>query len=83
MLPADCTTTFHEHGSSKACVMDVTAPEFEAARQAMTDEWGNEAAFIGCGGIVLLIGALLVRSSRTAPRSSRRMPKARGARIRA
>jgi acetylornithine deacetylase/succinyl-diaminopimelate desuccinylase-like protein len=56
MLPADCTATFHQHGSSKACVMDVTAPEFEAARQALSDEWGTEAAFIGCGGSIPIAG---------------------------
>jgi acetylornithine deacetylase/succinyl-diaminopimelate desuccinylase-like protein len=56
LLPADCTATFHEHGSSKACVMDVTAPEFEAARVALTEEWGNEAAFVGCGGSIPIAG---------------------------
>jgi acetylornithine deacetylase/succinyl-diaminopimelate desuccinylase-like protein len=56
MLPADCTATFHEHGSSKACVMDVTAPEFEAARKALSEEWGTEAAFVGCGGSIPIAG---------------------------
>jgi acetylornithine deacetylase/succinyl-diaminopimelate desuccinylase-like protein len=56
MLPADCTARFHAHGSAKACVMDVTDPAFEAARQALSEEWGTEAAFIGCGGSIPIAG---------------------------
>ncbi|MEO0828939.1 MAG: M20/M25/M40 family metallo-hydrolase [Pseudomonadota bacterium] len=56
MLPPDCTATFSEHGASQAGQMDTSGPEFEAARQALTDEWGIEAAFIGSGGSIPIAG---------------------------
>ncbi|MEC9433137.1 MAG: M20/M25/M40 family metallo-hydrolase [Pseudomonadota bacterium] len=56
LVPADCEVVFKRHGSSPAVVMDVTAPEFEAARQALSAEWETEAAFIGCGGSIPIAG---------------------------
>ncbi|MEN8887806.1 MAG: M20/M25/M40 family metallo-hydrolase [Celeribacter marinus] len=55
-LPADCTVEFHPHGASPASVMETTHPAFEATRQALSDEWPNEAAFIGCGGSIPIAG---------------------------
>lgn len=55
-LPADCTAEFHGHGNSPASVMAITDPAFEAARQALTDEWGRAAAYVGSGGSIPIAG---------------------------
>lgn len=41
---------------SPAVVMDTTRPEFEAARQALTDEWEREGVFTGMGGSIPVAG---------------------------
>ena len=41
-----------------ATVMPLEDPAFEKARQALSDEWGTEAAFIGCGGSIPVVGEL-------------------------
>ena len=41
---------------SAAIVMPVDDPRFEAARKALSDEWPREAAFIGCGGSIPVVG---------------------------
>ena len=56
LLPADCTVEFKGHGASMASQMDISDPAFEAARQALTDEWPNTAAYIGCGGSIPIAG---------------------------
>ncbi len=55
-LPPDCTVDFHGHGNSPAGVMSITAPAFDAARTALTEEWGKPAAFVGCGGSIPIAG---------------------------
>lgn len=55
-LPADCRVEFHGHGNSPAGVMSIANPAFEAARQALTDEWGIPAAYVGCGGSIPIAG---------------------------
>lgn len=55
-LPADCSVEFHEHGGGAASVMDTSDPAFTTAKQALTDEWGREAAFIGAGGSIPIAG---------------------------
>lgn len=55
-LPEDCTATFHHHGGAPASHMDIARPEFEKARQALSDEWPNPAAFIGMGGSIPIAG---------------------------
>ena len=55
-VPADCTVEFHDHGASPASVMDISDPAFAAARAALSDEWGREAAFIGAGGSIPIAG---------------------------
>ena len=52
MLPPDCSVDFIPHGASPASIMDTTDPAFEAARIALSEEWGKEAAFIGEGGSI-------------------------------
>ncbi|THH38958.1 dipeptidase [Aliishimia ponticola] len=56
-LPADCTVRWDQSlDGSKASVMDVTRPEFERARTALTDEWEREAVFTGMGGSIPIAG---------------------------
>ena len=56
MLPPDCTVEFKAHGASKAGAFDTSDPAFEAARTALSDEWPDAAAFIGCGGSIPIAG---------------------------
>ena len=55
-LPADCRVEFHGHGAGPASVMAIADPAFEAARIALTEEWGVPAAYIGCGGSIPIAG---------------------------
>ncbi|MGI3171544.1 M20/M25/M40 family metallo-hydrolase [Pseudooceanicola sp. C21-150M6] len=55
-LPEDCTVEFHGHGASAAGQMETGDPAFEAARQALSDEWPDTAAYIGCGGSIPIAG---------------------------
>ncbi len=55
-LPADCSATWHGHGNFPAGAMSIANPAFEAARQALTDEWQVPAAYIGCGGSIPIAG---------------------------
>jgi acetylornithine deacetylase/succinyl-diaminopimelate desuccinylase-like protein len=54
--PADCRVTFTEHQANPASQMAITNPIFETARQALGEEWGEAAAFIGCGGSIPIAG---------------------------
>ncbi len=55
-LPADCSVSFEGHGASPASQMDISHPAFQVTRQALSDEWPNEAAFIGSGGSIPVAG---------------------------
>ncbi len=55
-VPADCRVEFLEHGASRASVMETSHPAFEAARQALSDEWPKPAAFVGAGGSIPIAG---------------------------
>lgn len=55
-LPADCRAEFIAHGNSPASVMAIDDPAFEAARAALTEEWGQPAAYIGSGGSIPIAG---------------------------
>ncbi len=41
---------------SPASVMDISRPEFEKARGALSDEWDREAVFVGMGGSIPIAG---------------------------
>ncbi|MGX9354467.1 M20/M25/M40 family metallo-hydrolase [Roseobacteraceae bacterium S113] len=56
MLPADCEVRFNGHGAGQASQMSVAHPAFEAARGALGAEWGEAAAFAGCGGSIPIAG---------------------------
>ncbi|TJZ94115.1 M20/M25/M40 family metallo-hydrolase [Paracoccus gahaiensis] len=55
-LPADCRATFHDHGASPASVMDISDPAFGLAKEALSEEWGQDAAYIGAGGSIPIAG---------------------------
>ncbi|MDE0524267.1 MAG: M20/M25/M40 family metallo-hydrolase [Boseongicola sp.] len=55
-LPPDCSVEFGSHGAGPASVMSTDDPAFEAARRALSDEWPNEAAFVGSGGSIPIAG---------------------------
>ncbi len=56
MVPPDCTVEFTGHGAAPACTMATDDPSFELARNALSDEWPNEAAFVGSGGSIPIAG---------------------------
>lgn len=55
-LPEDCRAEILDANGSAASVMAIDHPAFEAARQALSDEWPRPAAFIGCGGSIPIAG---------------------------
>ena len=55
-LPPDCSVEFAGHGAGPASVMSTVDPAFEAARRALSDEWPNDAAFVGSGGSIPIAG---------------------------
>mgnify|MGYP006134735881 FL=1 len=56
LLPPDCSVEFKEHGTSAGSEMATDDPTFEAAREALSDEWPQAAAFVGCGGSIPIAG---------------------------
>ncbi len=56
MLPPDCRAEFANEGNNPASVMEITDPAFEAARTALTEEWGLPAAYVGSGGSIPIAG---------------------------
>ena len=76
-LPADCRAEFNEHGSGQAIRFPDDDPAFAKARQALSDEWGKPAVFIGGGGSipVTLAAEAVARDGRGAGRlRARRRP---------
>jgi acetylornithine deacetylase/succinyl-diaminopimelate desuccinylase-like protein len=55
-LPADCTAEFVSESGTRAATMEITDPAFEAARAALSDEWGKPGVFAGCGGSIPIAG---------------------------
>lgn len=56
-LPADCRVEWLGGAEgSPASVMSIDDPAFEAAREALTDEWQVPAAYIGAGGSIPIAG---------------------------
>ncbi len=56
LLPPDCSVEFRGHGTSPASQMAISDPAFEKARRALSQEWPNEAAYIGSGGSIPIAG---------------------------
>ena len=55
-LPADCTAEFLSESGTRAATMEISNPAFEAARAALSDEWGKPGVFAGCGGSIPIAG---------------------------
>ena len=55
-LPADVTAEFPNGHGAGASRMPTDDHAFEAARQALSDEWQMEAAFVGSGGSIPIAG---------------------------
>ena len=56
-LPVDATVEWDlDLEGNPAAVMNIARPEFEAARQALSDEWNREAVFAGMGGSIPIAG---------------------------
>uniref|UniRef100_UPI0035B1737E M20/M25/M40 family metallo-hydrolase n=1 Tax=Paenirhodobacter enshiensis TaxID=1105367 RepID=UPI0035B1737E len=52
-LPVDARVTWDtDLDGAPAAVMDTSRPEYEAARQALSDEWNREAVIVGMGGSI-------------------------------
>jgi acetylornithine deacetylase/succinyl-diaminopimelate desuccinylase-like protein len=51
-VPADCRVEFLDHGSGQAIAFPIDDPAFGKAREALSEEWGQPAVFIGCGGSI-------------------------------
>src|SRR5581483_6715836 len=55
-IPADCKVEFVSHGGNPAIRLPLTGPYLASARKALRDEWGKEAALIGGGGAIPVVG---------------------------
>lgn len=55
-LPADCRVSFVGHGRSPALSLPVDSPYLTPARAALRAEFGRDAALIGCGGSIPIVG---------------------------
>lgn len=55
-LPADCTVHFVEHGGSPAIALPPDGALLRKAADALTVEWGKEAAIAGSGGSIPIVG---------------------------
>jgi acetylornithine deacetylase/succinyl-diaminopimelate desuccinylase-like protein len=56
-LPADARAEFVTHGASPALQLPFDSEALARARRALGEEWGREAALIGCGGSIPIVGA--------------------------
>ncbi len=56
MIPADCSVEWADHGASAAGQMSTDNPAFAKSAAALTDEWPNAAAYVGCGGSIPIAG---------------------------
>ncbi|ENN95297.1 dipeptidase [Bartonella vinsonii] len=55
-IPADCTVAFKNHGASQAIKLPYDSPFIEAAKDALSQEWGNKALLTGMGGSIPIVG---------------------------
>ncbi len=55
-IPADCSVSFHEHGTSGAIRLDPDSPVVARAVEVLTEEWGRQAVRIGMGGSIPIVG---------------------------
>ncbi|MGA1614527.1 MAG: M20/M25/M40 family metallo-hydrolase, partial [Lutimaribacter sp.] len=55
-LPKDCRAEFHLKGGASGSLMATDHPIFAHTRDALGEEWGEPAAFVGCGGSIPIAG---------------------------
>lgn len=55
-IPKDCSVDFRPHGGSPAITLAMNGELLCRARQALAQEWGAEAALIGSGGSIPVVG---------------------------
>jgi acetylornithine deacetylase/succinyl-diaminopimelate desuccinylase-like protein len=55
-LPGDCKAEFGAHGGSPAISLPFDASYLAAARRALAEEWGSDAALVGSGGSIPVVG---------------------------
>ncbi|HKG00691.1 MAG TPA: M20/M25/M40 family metallo-hydrolase [Xanthobacteraceae bacterium] len=54
-LPADCRAEFISHAAAPAIALDWGMPALGAARRALAEEWGKDAALIGSGASIPIV----------------------------
>jgi acetylornithine deacetylase/succinyl-diaminopimelate desuccinylase-like protein len=54
-LPADCRAKFMGRAGGPAITMPSDSPAIARAREALSAEWGRQAALIGCGGSIPVV----------------------------
>jgi acetylornithine deacetylase/succinyl-diaminopimelate desuccinylase-like protein len=54
-LPKDCTAAFGEVRGSAAIAFDPASPFIVRAAEALSEEWGKEAALMGVGGSIPIV----------------------------
>lgn len=55
-LPEGFSVEYRTEKGAAASQMSIDDPAFEKARQALSDEWNTQAAYIGCGGSIPIAG---------------------------
>jgi len=55
-IPADCSVDFIAKEGSPALRLDFAMPALEKGKAALSEEWGTEAALIGMGGSIPIVG---------------------------
>jgi acetylornithine deacetylase/succinyl-diaminopimelate desuccinylase-like protein len=55
-IPADCSVSFEEHGGSPAIQLSYDSPFLNKARDALSDEWPNQAVMLAAGGSIPVVG---------------------------
>jgi acetylornithine deacetylase/succinyl-diaminopimelate desuccinylase-like protein len=56
-LHPDCRAEFISHGGSPAIALPIASEALTRARRALHLEWGREAALVGSGGSIPIVGA--------------------------
>jgi acetylornithine deacetylase/succinyl-diaminopimelate desuccinylase-like protein len=55
-IPADCRVEFISHAGKPAVRLPLDGPYLSRARKALFDEWGRDAALVGGGGSIPVVG---------------------------
>jgi acetylornithine deacetylase/succinyl-diaminopimelate desuccinylase-like protein len=55
-IPADCSVSFQEHGSSPAIQLSYDSPVLQTAKAALDAEWPNKAVLVAMGGSIPIVG---------------------------